>query len=126
MIAILVTEGTKNDCNQKSKTDHIWLQSVSKGTKYDCNVEHRLCYIVLESRDYCWTNLAETNFRWLQSYLSPFTPKMQSYFVRMVTLIAMIYESYNMIPCIKIYAIISGLALLLMVHIVVRYEWCYH
>ena len=49
-----------------------------KQTLYACNLLHWgpdmlvMSKVVLESRDNdCWTNLAKTNFRWLQAYLVP-------------------------------------------------------
>ena len=70
MIAMLITKGTKYDCNLGHEADPIWLQAwsqkgldmiamlVKKGTKYDCNHFQKgpnmiaMSKFVLESRDY--------------------------------------------------------------------------
>ena len=68
MVEISVSKGTQYACNLKSKTDHLWLQSLSKRTKYACNVENgpRVTWVWFldESR--------ECNLRWLQAYLVTF------------------------------------------------------
>ena len=89
--------------------------SVSKGTKYACNLKSKrgsnmlaMPKMVLESREYdFWTNLAKTNFRWLQIYLvpierdckhirSPLWLWLQAFLVSFVTMIARIFG-----PCDK-------------------------
>ena len=55
-IAMMMTMGTKYECNLYKNGDYIWLQSLSKRTKYDCNVGILMKII----------------FRCLQSYLVPF------------------------------------------------------
>ena len=67
MHAIMITKETKYACNRKSKTDHLWLQSLPKGPNMLAIIEN------LFSRDSCRHHYHVTlgPLSTLQAYLVP-------------------------------------------------------
>ena len=90
MIAMLVTKGTEYECNLNSELGYIWLQSLPEKDHSHVTLGRSTTlqsYKVLSEKDCIYGPIRNR----LHHIKSPLWPRLQPYFVFIVTLFAIIY-----------------------------------
>ena len=113
MMAMLVTKGTKYDCNQKAETDHIRLQFFRIRTKYDCHLRNR----ARVTRLLFLNESLQNKISMIAVIFGPYLKRLQSYMVRFGFLIAIILSSFRDQLCQHIWSLLRSRLQSYLVHI---------